>query len=286
MPNGVYMVDRDRRILLWNDGAEKISGYLRQEVVGQCCRDDLLVHCDESNNSLCGSACPLKETLEDGKPRVADVFLRHKDGQRVPVRVRAVPIRDFDGGIIGAAEVFDERVLLPDADEHAHSRAVHDSVDALTGIPDPESTRRHLDGWLLDFTDSQLAFGLLTIAIDGLEGLRTSRGAKAAEAMVRVVARTLSSNLRPSDLAGCWEQDRFVAILADCPGAALPRIARMLQRILSGAAISWWGDRIPVAVSIGATAVREGDTAESILDRSQEALAASLSAGGNRVTTI
>ena len=28
LPNGVYVVDRDRKILFWNDGAEQISGYL------------------------------------------------------------------------------------------------------------------------------------------------------------------------------------------------------------------------------------------------------------------
>lgn len=286
MPNGVYLVDRERRILLWNEGAERISGYLRQEVVGHRCQDDLLVHCDQNNTILCGAACPLMETMNDGKPRVADVFLRHKGGQRVPVRVRAVPIREPGGTIIGAAEVFDERVLLPQTDEHPNSQAVHDSADPLTGIPDQESARRHLEGWLLDFADSHIPFGLLMIAIEGLDELRKSRGAGAAEAILRVAARTVSGNLRPSDVAGCWSEDRFAVILADCPAHALPRVAGMLQRILSAAAISWWGDRVAIAASIGGSAVLEGDTAETILARSEEALAASLADGGNRVTTI
>ena len=29
---GVYLVDRDRKIVYWNHGAERISGYLRQQV--------------------------------------------------------------------------------------------------------------------------------------------------------------------------------------------------------------------------------------------------------------
>jgi PAS domain S-box-containing protein/diguanylate cyclase (GGDEF)-like protein len=286
MPNGVYLVDRERRILLWNEGAERISGYLRQEVMGCRCQDDLLVHCDENNAILCGAACPLMETMNDGRPRVADVFLRHKCGQRVPVRVRAVPIREPGGTVIGAAEVFDERVLLPETEEHPNSRAVHDSADPLTGIPDQESARRHLDGWLLDFADSHIPFALLMIAIDGLDGLRHSRGAGAAEAILRVAARTVSGNLRPSDVAGCWRKDRFAVILADCPAHALPRVAGMLQRILSAAAVSWWGDRISIAASMGSTAVIEGDTAETILARAEAALAASIAAGGNRVTTL
>lgn len=286
MPNGVYVVDRERRVVLWNEGAERISGYLRQEVMGRRCQDDLLVHCDENNTILCGAACPLLETMNDGKPRVADVFLLHKCGQRVPVRVRAVPIRESGGTIIGAAEVFDERVLLPETEEHPNSQAVHDSADPLTGIPDQESARGHLEGWLLDFADSHIPFALLMIAIDGLGELRHSRGAGAAEAILRVAARTVSGNLRPSDVAGCWSGDRFAVILADCPAHALPRVAGMLQRILSAAAISWWGDHISITASIGSTAAIEGDTAETILGRAEAALAASLAEGGNRVTTL
>jgi len=286
MPNGVYLVDRERRILLWNDAAEKISGYLRQEVVGRSCRADLLVHCDENNAILCGEGCPLLETMRDGKPRVADVFLRHKSGQRVPVRVRAIPVREPGGAIIGAAEVFDERVLLPETEEHPNSQAVQDLADPLTGIPDQASLRRHVDGWLLDFSNTHIPFALLLIAIDGLNELRKSRGAGAEEAILRVAARTVSCNLRPSDVAGCWSQDRFAVILADCTAHSVARVAGMLRGILSATAVSWWGDRISITTSIGGTAVIEGDTAESMAARAEAALAASLSEGGNRSTTI
>ncbi len=286
MPNGVYLVDRQRRILLWNEGAERISGYLRQEVMGRRCRDDLLVHCDGNNTTLCGSACPLTDTMNDGQPRVADVFLRHKCGQRVPVRVRAVPIRDPAGAILGAAEVFDERVLLPETDEHPNSQAVRDAADPLTGLPDRQSARRHLEAWLLDFADSRIPFALLMIRIEGTGKLRRAYGTGAAEAALRVAARTLSCNLRPSDLAGRWSEDRFAVILADCPAHALPRVAGMLQRILSAAAIAWWGDRIAIAASIGGSAVLEGDTAESIVARAEGALAAGLSTAAETVTIV
>ena len=35
LQTGVYLMDRDRKIHFWNDGAEKITGYLRQEVVAR-----------------------------------------------------------------------------------------------------------------------------------------------------------------------------------------------------------------------------------------------------------
>src|SRR5690242_2050521 len=83
---GIHILDRDRRILWWNAGAEKIAGYLRHEVIGKFCFDNLLLGCEEGVETLCRSRCPLEAALRDGAPRACDVFLLHKDGLRVPVR--------------------------------------------------------------------------------------------------------------------------------------------------------------------------------------------------------
>jgi len=51
--------------------------------------NNLLLDCDARRKVLCGDDCPLQETMHDGKPREADVLLRHRNGERVPVRVRS-----------------------------------------------------------------------------------------------------------------------------------------------------------------------------------------------------
>jgi hypothetical protein len=55
MEEGIYITDRDRRILYWNGGAERISGYYSHEIVGRLCQGDLLMHCDESGQLLSGT---------------------------------------------------------------------------------------------------------------------------------------------------------------------------------------------------------------------------------------
>jgi PAS domain-containing protein len=61
LDTGIYIVDRDRRILYWNGGAERISGYPTYEVSGQFCHGDLLVPCDEMGGVLC-DALPADST--------------------------------------------------------------------------------------------------------------------------------------------------------------------------------------------------------------------------------
>ena len=106
--DGVYFVDRERRITYWNKSAERLTGYSAAEVMGRCCSDNLLVHVDDSGQQLCTTACPLSQTIGDGQPRDANVHLRHKLGHRVPVAVRVGPICDQQGRIIGAVEVFSD----------------------------------------------------------------------------------------------------------------------------------------------------------------------------------
>ncbi|HOM48866.1 MAG TPA: PAS domain-containing protein, partial [Candidatus Hydrogenedentes bacterium] len=37
MNDGVYIVDRNRKILYWNKAAEEIAGFTAEEVIGKSC---------------------------------------------------------------------------------------------------------------------------------------------------------------------------------------------------------------------------------------------------------
>src|SRR5579872_5777924 len=44
LQTGVSVTDRNGRILFWNQGAERVTGHKRHEVVGRGCRDNILIH--------------------------------------------------------------------------------------------------------------------------------------------------------------------------------------------------------------------------------------------------
>jgi PAS domain-containing protein len=39
LPVAVCAVDREGKVVLWNDGAERVTGYLRQDVLGRVCTE-------------------------------------------------------------------------------------------------------------------------------------------------------------------------------------------------------------------------------------------------------
>ena len=135
---GVYITDRDRRIILWNRKAEEITGYKADQVVGRACRDNVLVHIDKEGHALCScSLCPLHRAMnlnrESAEPML--LYARKVDGSRVAVSVSVAPLRDAQGNVIGGIETFrDETALVRDME---FARKVQQRL-----FPDPLPTPR------------------------------------------------------------------------------------------------------------------------------------------------
>lgn len=264
---GVYVVDRERRIILWNSGAEKITGYMRHDVVGRASRDNILQNCNDTSCSLCGAICPLTEAIHEGHSRDAQIYLRHKAGYRVPVHLRVVPIRDARGSIIGAVESFEEQTALDELSLRPGSLAAHGCLDVLTGVANHAFTQSHLRENLAFFQEYQLPFGAFLIHANDLPKLKSTYGREAVDVMLHVVAQTVKHTIRPDGFLGRWTDDDFLAILTNCGPADLERTASSVQTIVGSSGIQWWDDMLSVTVSVNATLVQAGDNMESILKR-------------------
>jgi PAS domain S-box-containing protein len=266
LPIGIYLVDRDRRILFWNDKAEQITGYLRQDVVGRHCRDNILMHCDDKNNVLCTTACPLLETMNDGGAREAELFLRHQAGHRVAVWVQAVALRDRTGAIIGAVESFKERGAHIGA-ERRNDRPVDRGVlGERRDRGDRGAVESRLAECLALLREHQLPFSVLLFQLDELHRFQATYGLAAAEAILQVVARCLESNLRGTDFFGSCNLRQFMAVLPGCTAGAESAGTR-LSRLASLSCIRWWGDPIAVNVAWGSATAQAGDTMDLITQR-------------------
>jgi PAS domain S-box-containing protein/diguanylate cyclase (GGDEF)-like protein len=286
LKTGVCIVDQERKIVFWNEGAEEVTGYLRQEVLGRSCRDDLLVHFDENDAALCNHACPVLAAMRDGQPREVHIYLHHKAGYPVPVSVRAVPIRNAHDQVIGAAESFVEihcasAQRLPGSD-----LAVGHGLDAVTRLPDQAFTDAYLGERLKFAAEHVIPFGLLSISLDQFESIMATQGLSAAEALLNVAAHTLRKGLDPLDYVGRRSNSQFLVMVTDRGESALQATGEQLKRLISCSAITWWGDPLSVTASVGGTAVKPGETLESLTKRLAEALQQSVSAGGNCVTVL
>ncbi len=98
--DGVFTVDDKMRITWFNRAAEEITGFSRQEALGQSC-------CEIFRSSICFSQCPVREAMADGRNVVnREVDILDKNNREVPISISASVLRDAAGRPVGGVETF------------------------------------------------------------------------------------------------------------------------------------------------------------------------------------
>jgi diguanylate cyclase (GGDEF)-like protein/PAS domain S-box-containing protein len=281
--DGLYCVDLDRRISFWNSAAQRITGYSAEEVLGSKCHDSILRHM-EIDGYDCEVRSPLAATMEDGKVREANVLVHHKHGYRLPVQVRTSPVRDEQGAIVGAVQIFTDNsnaVQILAALEQLKQDVL---VDPLTGVGNRRLADMTLDSRLHDWQTHYRSFGVLFMDVDHFKSINDRYGHKTGDDVLRMVGKTVSSVFRKVDTVARWGGEEFVAIL---PSIRLPALASIAERVRTAVARSFLmegGERIGVTLSIGGTIAESGDSAESIITRADAQMYRSKASGRNLVT--
>jgi PAS domain S-box-containing protein len=200
---GIYLVDRDRKIVFWNAAAERITGFSAAEVLGRRCADNILIHVDEAGRELCTGCCPLAATLNDGQPRRSTVFLNHREGHRVAVQVQTLRLALEDGSVVGV-EVFTETGSREALLEQIGELQRLSLADPLTGLPNRRQMESVIAARSAAMRRNGIPFGVLFVDIDRFKAVNDRFGHIAGDKVLVTVAKTLLSSVRPFDTVGRW----------------------------------------------------------------------------------
>jgi PAS domain S-box-containing protein len=263
LPAGIYIVGLDRRIVFWNRAAEYITGYLAQEVLGRSCGDEILVHCGAEGTPVCSTtACLLNCALRDHKPAEAMLFARHKDGHRVPVRVKSIPIFNDSGRIQAIAEMFQQ--LAAGAELHWASRDCepHDSLN----IPSVLATEAYLQSRL----KMNQTCAVFQIRVEDVQDLSKRRGLEMVYAMQRAMVHTASDLLSAPHFLGHWRGDGFVAIVPNSDESVFRESLQQLQGVSNACSVTWWGDRVTARAHVQGVVSKQGESVDCLLARLEQ----------------
>ncbi|MGO9084387.1 MAG: diguanylate cyclase domain-containing protein [Candidatus Sulfotelmatobacter sp.] len=272
LPTGLCIVDMQKRIVLWSDGAERITGHLRYDVIGHCCVGEPLLHCDQQDCEWCHEDCPLARAMKTAQATEALGFLHHKAGYEIPVSMRAAPVHNAHGSIVGAVEIFEDQQQSALANHRDDALHLAGYVDEVTGVASHAMMQSHLREMLGTFAEVHVPFGVLGLRLEGLDDFRARYGLEAVASLLRVIGRTLEGSLWKTDIVGRWSDDQFLVLVNGCSDEALRSVGERVRHLLSSNGIEWWGERRSLPVSIGQAAAQPGDTIELLMERMQKSL--------------
>jgi diguanylate cyclase (GGDEF)-like protein/PAS domain S-box-containing protein len=282
LADGVYFVDQNREIKYWNHGAERITGYSAENVVGHHCFENILDHVDGEGNSLCQTVCPLAATIRDGESREVSIWLRHADGFRKPVRVRTAPVRDHDGAIVGAVEVFSDDTAVLRAVTDADQARRDALTDELTGLPNRRLFDAALAGRLENMSRYGWRFGLLIVDIDHFKAVNDKFGHAFGDAALVGVGATLHGAVRTGDVVARWGGEEFAVLVESADDATLIDAAERLRTLVARSEVRLAGLSHTIHVSVGGALAFPEDSAETLFARADAALYGAKHAGRNR----
>ena len=271
MFEGVFLVDKNRTILFWNKAAESITGFLSAEVVGRKCFDNILMHVSDRGKSLCWDDCHLKKTLQDGEVRDISIFLRHKQGHRVPVNVRSIPLRDDADQIQCTMEVF-TRGGIETNFEQFKDLARKAFIDSLTGIPNKDYIMNKLKSLLISRgPNEEEFFGILFIELDNLRKINDDYGMVIGNTAIQVTAKSILENLEPGDIIARISGGLFLAVTNMKKTSLLLNWANKLNLVVQQSTIPEHEDLF-LRISIGGVIAKSGDDVDVIYQSLEEEL--------------
>ncbi len=285
LPMGVYAINREGKITLWNSAAERLSGYLRQDLLG-CVREEELWERAEHEHHLPPEQSFSTKPAGEASPPVTQFSLRTKTGRLIPVELHTVVLHDESGDVVGAAKVFQPLGEAETGPRRQQKLAAFGALDPLTGLLNHSMIQAHLRESLSLHALYPVPFSILCCAVDDLPKIRERYGQAAVDATLRTVARTLENGLLQTDFVGRWLDHEFLAILPECGEADIVKVGERIRKLVQHSGLHWWGDTLHAAISIGATVVHSDDTVSTLVNRAEQALRHSSAAGGNRVTVL
>jgi len=282
--DGVYFVDLNKNIQIWNKGAERITGYSKEDVIGSCCSHNILRHIDDEGRELCTSGCPLSATMLDGKVREGNIYLHHKLGHRIPVAVKTSPVRDDSGEIVGGLEVFTDNSSSMQIIRELELLKQEAYLDRLTNVGNRRYGEIMLTTRLYEQTTHGIPFGVFFLDIDHFKSVNDNYGHKTGDEVLAMVGTTITGLFRRSDTVFRWGGEEFVVIFPNATDKSLVKLAERIRLFIERSFIQKGSLKMTVTASIGATLALPDDTPDSIIQRADSLMYASKTAGRNCVT--
>jgi diguanylate cyclase (GGDEF)-like protein/putative nucleotidyltransferase with HDIG domain len=285
MYDAVIFVDANRQIMLWNRGAERLTGIAGSAMYQRQFETDLVQLRDEHGEPVKSGECPVGTTLRTGTQLVRRMVLGAAGRRPLIVDVQTIPVAGDDGTMYGSAIVLHDasgQVSLEERCLNLHQQATRDPLTQLANRAEFDRVHALFVGVHLE---RNLPCSLIITDIDRFKLVNDNYGHQAGDEAIKSFAQLLKANCHAGDLAARYGGEEFVILCANCNNATAASraeelrkaFAQLPQHALAGASVT---------ASFGVTELQPGDTPETMLRRADRALLQAKDTGRNKVVQL
>jgi len=285
MNDAVIFVDAGLQIIMWNRGAERLTGISGQSVAQRRWSASLLDLRDEKNRTVDREECPVTCVMASGTQSLRRLSVRGRGGKDVRVDMHTIPVVGDDGKILGAT------VLLHDAsqeitlEQRCQSLYEKATKDPMTEVANRAEFDRVHETFVATHLQQQLPCSLVICDLDRFKLVNDTYGHQAGDDVIKSLASLLKGSCRSGDMVARYGGEEFVMLYADCDNLAATRRADEVREALSQIEQSRMEDRC-ITASFGVTEIQPGDSSETMLRRADRALLMAKATGRNRVVQL
>lgn len=155
------------------------------------------------------------------------------------------------------------------------------TMDSLTGLINRGAFDRTMKG-LADMPDAH--FSLVMLDVDHLKKVNDEHGHLAGDRVMLAIAHALNAAVRSTDLVARYGSDEFAILMRDSPlRTCESRVYNAVSTITHGRLTADDGRAVQFTMSGGIAELSPGDTAGSVAERAEAALADAKRLGCNRI---
>jgi diguanylate cyclase len=156
-------------------------------------------------------------------------------------------------------------------------------TDELSRVGNRRSFDETLESWLSRFRRRGKPFALMISDVDNFKWINDTHGHLAGDRVVTGIGDILKQQVGNRHFVARYGGDEFVVLLANKSRKSTIELAKRLRSATEGHDFSaaGYGERVAITFSTGLAFVREGDTAESLLQRADAQLYEAKKSGRN-----